>query len=195
MYYINIILAVILLTSCATSHDQGEQTSSGLSADMQSESEHLKYNRAISLLNEGKSEQAQKIFLQFNSERPELAGPYANLAMIALRNKENDKALNYINQALTKNPDFPQALNIFGYLKLSSGDIKTAEQSYLKATKLDDNFALAHYNLALLYDIYLQNIPKAIHHYERYLKLINYTDKQTVEWLNQLRSSFSSKKG
>lgn len=185
----------IFLTSCAVSHEPASPSSSGLSPEIQSESEHLKYNHALSLLNQGRLEQAREIFLEFNSERPELAGPYANLAMIALNNKDHEKALSYVNQALKKNPDFPQALNIFGYLKLSAGDIKTAEKSYLKAIKLDDNYALAHYNIALLYDIYLQNIPKAIHHYERYLKLINYSDKQTVEWLNQLRSSFSPGKG
>lgn len=85
MHYINLIIIAALLTSCATTNETSSVTSSGLSPLEQSDSERDKYKKAVILLNSNKLNAAKDIFLEFNSDRPELAGPYANLAVIALK--------------------------------------------------------------------------------------------------------------
>lgn len=188
MYYINLFIIALLLASCsATNQTSSPVATSGLNPNEQSESEHAKYKKAISLLNNNKLDAAKEIFLQFNEERPELAGPYANLAIIALKQEQPKKALELVQICLSKNSKLPQALNLLAYLEQRKGEAQSAEKHYLEAIKYKNNYALAHYNLALLYDIYFQDIAKAIPHYEIYLKLTNYKDKNTADWLEQIK--------
>jgi len=140
------------------------------------------------LLNDNKLDASKEIFQQFKENRPELAGPYANLAIISLKNNEPEKALELVKVALTKNPNLAQALNLLAYLEQVSGEIKEAEKHYKEAIKNKNDYAIAHYNIALLYDVYLQDIKSAIPHYERYMKLINNKDKSTADWLEQINS-------
>ncbi len=188
MYYINLFIITLLLASCsATNQTSSSTATSGLNPNEQTESEHAQYKKAISLLNNDKLEAAKDIFLQFNNERPELAGPYANLAIIALKQEQPEKALELVQICLSKNNKLPQALNLLAYLEQRKGEVLSAEKHYLEAIKYKNNYALAHYNLALLYDIYFQNIAKAIPHYEIYLKLTNNKDKTTADWLEQIK--------
>lgn len=187
MFYIKLIIIALLVTSCSASNEVKEASSSGLNPFEQSDAERNEYKKALLLLNKNKLEAAKSIFLQFNSDRPELAGPYANLAIIALKQNQTDKALELVKTSLTKNSKSSQALNLLAYIEQNKGDIQSAEKHYKEAIKYKDNYALAHYNLALLYDIFLQDIDKAIPQYERYMQLIHNTDKNTADWVEQLK--------
>lgn len=187
MNYIKLFVVLLLLTSCATTTETSIVTSSGLSPFEQSDSERKEYKEALTLLNNNKLDAAKDIFQQFKENRPELAGPYANLAIIALKNNKPEKALELVKIALSKNPDLAQALNLLAYLEQVSGEIKEAEKHYKEAIRNKNDYAIAHYNIALLYDVYLQDIESAIPHYEQYMKLINYEDKSTADWLEQIK--------
>ncbi len=187
MYYINLLILAILLSSCATTNETTTFSSSGLSPLEQSDSEISLYKKAITLLNKNKLVAAKEIFLKFKAERPELAGPYANLAIIALRNNEPENAIKLVKLALSKNPKLPQALNLLAYLEQVKGEIRSAEKHYKEAIENKEDYAIAHYNIALLYDIYFQDMESAIPHYERYMKLINNEDKNTADWLEQIK--------
>ena len=187
MNYIKLSLVVLLLSSCATTTETTIVSSSGISPLEQSSSEKSAYKKALTLLNHDKLDAAKEIFQQLKSDRPELAGPYANLAIIALKNNDPEKALELVKLALSKNPNLAQALNLLAYLEQVSGEIKFAEKHYKEAIKNKNNYAIAHYNIALLYDVYLQDIESAIPHYERYMELINNEDKSTADWLEQIK--------
>jgi len=186
MNYIKLIFITLLLSSCATTETTRslpiETISTGASTFEQTE-----FERAIVLLNHNKLEPAKEIFQQFTIDRPELAGPYANLAIIALKNNKPERALELVNRALAKNPKLAQALNLLAYLEQVTGKIILAEKHYKQAIESKNDYAIAHYNLALLYDVYLQDIEKAIPHYEAYMKLINNKDKTTADWLEQIK--------
>ena len=187
MFYIRLLLVSLLITSCSSTNETNIVSSSGLSPLEQSDSERNEYRKAILLLNKNQLDTAKDIFLKLKSTRPELAGPYANLAIIALKQNQPDKALELVKTSLIRNDKLPQALNLLAYIEQENGEIKSAEKHYLEAIKYNENYALAHYNIALLYDIYLQNVDKAIPHYERYMKLINNKDKTTADWVEQLK--------
>lgn len=186
MYYIKLLIIALLLTSCSATNETSSGYTSNLNPLEQSDSERNLYKNAITFLNNEKLDAAKEIFNELKSERPELAGPYANLAIIALRQKDSEHALKLVKLALTKNPKLAQALNLLAYLEQTKGEIQSAEKHYKEAIKNNNNYAIAHYNLALLYDVYLQDVKKAITHYERYMKLINNEDKKTADWLEQL---------
>ncbi|MFK5914022.1 MAG: hypothetical protein QM484_06580 [Woeseiaceae bacterium] len=189
MQYINLLLLILLLSSCATTEhiDTENIVSSGQSPLEQSESEKLRYKNAVSLLNKGRLDAAKEIFIEFKQDRPELAGPYANLAVIALRNKNIAKAHQLVKLSLIRNPKLSQALNLVAYLEQLKGDIESAEQHYKEAIQSNNNNAIAHYNIALLYDVYLQDIGSAIPHYKKYMSLTGNKDKNTSDWLEQIK--------
>ena len=189
MNYIKLLIIALLLTSCATTNETTNVAPSGRSPLEQSDAERSEYKKALTLLNNNKLDAAKEIFQQLKSDRPELAGPYANLAIIALKNNEPEKALELVKLALTKNPNLAQALNLLAYLEQVSGKIKAAEKHFKEAIKNKNDYAIAHYNIALLYDVYLQDIESAIPHYERYMELINNEDKNTADWLEQIKST------
>ena len=187
MNYIKSLLLSVFLSACSSTNEKPVISSSGLDPFDQSESERNQYKKAISFLNKNDNDTAKEIFLTFKSERPELAGPYANLAIIALKNNKHDEALDLVKIALTKNPNLPQALNLLAYFEQLNGDVRSAEKHYKEAIKNKNDYAIAHYNIALLYDVYLQDVERAIPYYEQYMKLINNNDKNTADWLEQLK--------
>ncbi|MFV9615434.1 MAG: tetratricopeptide repeat protein, partial [Gammaproteobacteria bacterium] len=74
-----------------------------------------------------------------------------------------------------------------GQLFVTKRKIHDAKKDYEKAIELKPDYSNAHYNLALLYDIYLQEMALAIKHYETYLSLIKKPDEATQEWVNHLK--------
>ena len=112
--------------------------------------------------------------------------------MVYIRKNDLESAIQSLNKALQLNPNQPQALNLLGSIEYNKGNLKTAIDLYLSAIKNKPDYANAHYNLALIYDIYFQDIPKAIEHYKKYLELTDYQDKQTEVWLEQLVSTLKN---
>jgi len=152
-----------------------------------STSEHEKYEKGLIVLNNNENSRAEQIFNDFLADKPDLAGPYTNLALIQFKKKNYDQSLELVNQALLRNPEQAQAYQLRGQIFLTRKKIHDAKKDYVKAIELKPDYINAHYNLALLYDIYLQEIALAIKHYETYLSLIKKPDEATREWVNHLK--------
>lgn len=145
------------------------------------------YQDGIDAMKKGEQAKAQRIFREFTRRKPKLAGAYINLALIHFGKSEIEKSLKLVTRAIDINNQQPQAFNLRAQLLIKKGEINRAKEDYLSAIKLKPDYANAQYNLALLYDIYLQELTLAIKHYEIYLSLINYPDEATQEWLDQLK--------
>lgn len=197
MLYSNLaVLAAVIMSGCASQEvkqDELTQQEQDKAIKQATESDLQKYAEAITLLGNGELDKAKALLLEFTEERPDLAGPWANLGLISIKQDKLDDAEAQLTKAIKRNPDLAQAQNLMGYIEKSRGNIIKARDYYIRAVELKDNYALAHYNLALIYDLYMQDINKAIEHYQKYLALIKNKDKQTAEWLDQLKASL--KKG
>jgi len=193
--FINILLLTTLfIAGCATDQarpDKLSQQDVDKALKETSQSDILKYREAITFLAKGNLDEAEARLIEFSEERPELAGPYANLALIHIKRNKLELAEQMLSKALQRNPEMPQAYNLMGYIEKNRGNIIKAKDMYSKAIELKNNYALAHYNLALLYDIYIQDISKAVMHYQTYLALTKNQDKITAEWVNQLKASLT----
>ncbi len=66
------------------------------------------------------------------------------------------------------------------------GKFVEAESAYLKAVTASPDYALAHYNLGVLNELYLQRLDAALQHFERYQE-IEGEDKQVTKWIVDLR--------
>ncbi len=199
MYYtkLSFLLLILLLGGCISVPPR-ESSPPTIEEENKSNQQPLverfltRYQIAITELNNNNLEEAKKYFLELMETQPEFSGPRANLALIYIKQRRYDKAEENIRLALEKNPNMAQALNIAGVIENRKGNINKAKKYYEKAISKKEDYALAHYNLALLYDVYLQNIRKAVDHYQRYLLLIDYEDKRTKVWVEELKRNITS---
>jgi tetratricopeptide (TPR) repeat protein len=114
-----------------------------------------------------------------------LSGPWMMLGDIALAEKDYPQALAQYQQGLTVNPN-----NINGYTALANvqrlqGRVDHAHNTLAKALALWPDFPEAHYNLSILFDIYLNKAAKAKQHLEAYI-LLTGGNNESLKWLQQL---------
>ena len=152
------------------------------------------YQQALAHLSHNELENAESILRLFTKKNPALAGPWANLGLVEFKRENLDNAEKLLTMALEKNSKLPQAHNLLGLVNQKKGNIHQAEAFYTEAIAQKDDYAIAHYNIALLYDIYLRDIQKALFHYKRYLEITNYTDQQTASWVEELKFSLKTNK-
>jgi tetratricopeptide (TPR) repeat protein len=67
-----------------------------------------------------------------------------------------------------------------------NGKFIEAEAAYLKAVTASPDYALAHYNLGVLNELYLQRLDVALQHFEIYQELVG-ADKQVEKWIADLK--------
>ena len=72
-----------------------------------------------------------------------------------------------------------------GMLLRRNGKFLEAEAAYLKAVTVSPEYALAHYNLGVLNELYLQRLEAALQHFEIYQSLVG-EDKQVAKWITDL---------
>jgi len=204
MYYIKLIIITILIilggctTTPSTDISPGPSVSTTkdnrVKVNKSSGDEIAQYRQAITELNNGNLEKAKLQLLEIVKIQPDLAGPWGNLALIYIKQGQLNRAEENLEIALKNNPNMAQLLNMAGYLETKKGNINVAIDLYEKAITQKPDYALAHYNLALLYDIYLQDLPKAVEYYEKYLALIGTEDKKTKDWVEELKLNIAREK-
>jgi len=188
------IVCILLLASCA-----GEPTrqpvasdnsvSKGSSDQSVTKFDREKYRKGITALNNNEFSKAQRIFIEFIRNKPELAGGYSNLALVYFKMNDYEKSLKQVDKAIQLNPEQAQALNLRAQIYIINGEIHKAKDDYIHAIKVKPKYANAQYNLALLYDIYLQEIKLAIKHYKVYLSLLKKPDEATIDWVKHLEGT------
>jgi len=145
------------------------------------------YEQALSQLSAEKFEKAEKILFTLAKNHPGNAGLWINLANVYYQSNQLEKANTAVTHARKLNANTPEFYNIAGLVAVANGDYKGAEKHYLSALKLNNNAANTHYNLALLYDVFYQDIRSAITHYEQYLALDHQDDEETTNWVEELK--------
>ncbi len=190
-----IFTSFLLLFSCALTDEQEQEENNAKTepvAIQSINSELILYKNAIIALNNNERDKAELLFTKMSVLQPDFAGSWANLGLISIQKGDLQVAKKHVQTALSKNPKMPQSWNLSGYLALQNGNIQVAEKYYKKAISISPTYALAHYNLALLYDIYFQDIEKAVHHYQQYLSNIEAKDKETEDWLDGLKATLEA---
>ena len=188
-------LLLTTLISCTPAIQPGH-TATGVRPDsdraLVSESDRNNYRNAITALNNNKLDLAESILKEMLKNRKDLAGPWTNLGLVYLKKNDVPNASKALEQALQINPKQAYALNLMGVIEYNNGNAQKAMEYYQTALQHKPDYANAHYNLALAYDIFYQNIPKAVEHYQQYMELTKHEDKATGTWLDQLSATLKS---
>ncbi len=144
------------------------------------------FEQAVAVMAAGDFVDAELRFKEFLLQYPVYPGAHVNLAIIHAQNEDEERAAAAIEAALALDPNHPAALNQQGMLLRRNGKFTEAEAAYLKAVTASPDYALAHYNLGVLNELYLQRLDVALQHFERYQELV-VEDKQVEKWIADLR--------
>jgi len=144
------------------------------------------FERATAALAAGDFVEAEFGFKELSLLYPDYPGAYVNLAIIHAHNDDDEAAKAAIDAALALNASHPVALNQAGMLFRRNGKFLEAEAAYLKAVTVSPDYALAHYNLGVLYELYMQRLDKALQHFVAYQSIVG-EDRQVDKWIADLR--------
>jgi len=143
------------------------------------------YAAAVELLRTERPYEARAALQQLIKVYPEVPGAYLNLALLDYHEGFYSSARHRVDKALQLLPRNAAAYNLSGSLHRQAGEFKQAWEAYALALAVDEKYAPAHLNLAILFDIYLQYWLDARQHYQLYLDLHG-PDQQVTLWLQDL---------
>ena len=144
------------------------------------------FEQATSVMAAGDYLDAELRFKEFLLRYPGFPGAHVNLAIIHINNGNDAAAQASVDAALALNPSYAPALNQQGMLYRKTGNFIEAEAAYLKAVTASPDYALAHYNLGVLNELYFQRLDTALKYFEQYQSLVG-EDKQVERWIADLR--------
>lgn len=120
---------------------------------------------------------------------PEYSGPWTNLGILYAKSNRRQPALAALSKAATLNPDNDVAFNWLGILNREAGSFERARLAYEKALDANPESALAHYNLAILLDVHLQQPQAALKHYAAYQTLSGKQDLKVLAWVAEIEAA------
>lgn len=178
------LLACFALASCASGPGGTGNEKPSVKVDARAQAE---FSRAIQALKAQRDDDALQLLTELTQKYPNLSGPFTNLGILYLKRDILGKARQSLLQATTIRPDDAVAYNELGIVYRKLGKFKQAEQAYQQALKLKPDYASAHLNIGILYDVYLDNLPRALTHYEKYQSLSKDPDKLVAKWIIDLK--------
>ncbi len=176
----------------APAEPAGASTAETIAEPEPTDLNQLAYDEAITSLKQGNVEQALDLLLEVSREAPDKPYIFTNLGLAYLKLQQLDEAEKAFRQALEQNDRDAVAHNHLGILQRQKGEFAEALERYRRAIEIDDDYAQAHLNLGILYDLYLQDLEKALRQYETYLSLISEENSQVSGWITDIQRQLKS---
>lgn len=190
-YAFGVLLICALASGCATSPDGQRPVAPSRKATPAEQpvkpALQQAYNQALAHIQAGRNKEAEQALLTLTKLAPELSGPYANLGIVYHRSGRTKEAIEALKRAIQANPRRAVYYNELGIIYRQEGKFDDARRSYSKALDVDPDYALAQLNIAILYDLYLQDPKLALPHYQRYQQLVPTDDKTVNNWIIELQ--------
>ena len=144
---------------------------------------YLRYDEAVIALKAGKLEEAIELLTRLSVDAPQLEFLFTNLGLAYFRLEQFEPAELAFQRAIANNDDDAVAFNHLGILQRQKGQFDEARKHYQRAIDIDQNYAAAQLNLGILFDIYFQDLDKALLQYQKYLALIQQEDTRVAGWI------------
>jgi tetratricopeptide (TPR) repeat protein len=151
------------------------------------------FERALTLLGGGDLAPAAKEFQHLSETYPDYSGPLTNLGIVYQRMGKLPDAEKALKSATERGEPSAAAFNQLGIVYRKLGRFKEADEAYTRALQIDPGYALAHLNLGVLCDMYLQQPQRALAEFERYLELTPNPDARVPAWVKELQGRTGGK--
>ena len=161
--------------------------------------DQLAYDEAIAALKNGAADKALKLLTRLSQDAPDKPRLFTNLGLAHFQLQQSELAEQSFQQAIARDSDDAVAHNHLGILQRRQGRFQDALQEYQRAIKIDSKYAHAHLNLGILFDLYLQDLEKALQQYRKYQKLTSEENTLVAGWIidieRRLKSTTTQIKG
>jgi len=144
------------------------------------------YDQALGLLEQDRLEAGIAELESIVVEAPELSTPRVDLGIAYHRSGDLEAAESHLQQALEVNPRHPIALNELGIVYRKTARFEEARASYEAALAVYPGYHYARRNLAILCDLYLDDLECARINYEAYMATVR-GDEEVSMWLRDVR--------
>jgi tetratricopeptide (TPR) repeat protein len=144
------------------------------------------YRQALTAMQNGQYAEAARMLNALETSVRQSPRVQLSLATALVELGEDDAAERELQHALAMRPDDADARNLQGILYRRAGQFRQARDAYGQALRLRPGYAMAHINLGILCDIYLQDAGCAMQHYREYLQLSAGSDRHVSLWLADL---------
>ncbi|MBW4934477.1 tetratricopeptide repeat protein [Marinobacter sp. F4206] len=146
-----------------------------------------RFQAANRLMADEQYRDARKAFEGITRDYPDLSGPWVKLGELAEIGERMERAEKSYEKALAVNPENVNAYLALALFQRRSGDFEAARDTYVAALELWKDFPEAHLNLAILYDLYMNQPASAQPHFEAYDFLTEGDNPQVADWLIEIR--------
>ncbi len=189
------VLMVLALGACSNRIPRPvveEKNATAITPQTPAELAHDAYAAALQTMKKGKPAQAEDALLELTRQYPELPGPYANLGLLYMQDGRLQEAEQAFREAIERNPGNARFYDHLGIVYRRSGRFTEARDAYEKALAIDADYADAHLNLGILFDLYLADYTQAKAHYLRARELLP-NDRHIEAWLIDLEKRAQAK--
>lgn len=145
-----------------------------------------RFNVALKLMKDNQPQEAQAAFTSLAKDYPDFSGPLTDLAILYAQSRQRGQAIGSFSRAVNANPRNAVAWNWLGILYRESGDYAHAENAYLQALAVKPDYASAHLNLAILYDVGMKRPQDALPQYREYLRTAGKEDLIVSAWIKDI---------
>ena len=153
----------------------------------------IDYQRAVVAMKSGKTKRAFNLFNSISKRYPGFSGPQLNIGLLYLKANKLEYAEKAFKRAIQINRDNAVGYNLLGVVYRRNGKFIEAKKSYIQALSKNSKYANAHLNLGVLYDLYLNDTERALHHFEQYQVFNGSADKKVTNWILELKRRAKSK--
>jgi len=115
------------------------------------------------------------------------------MGLAHFRLQQAERAEQAFIQAISRDPDDAVAHNHLGILQRRNGRFQEALLHYQRAIEIDTEYARAHLNLGILFDLYLQDLEKALQQYQHYRSLADEENALVDGWIIDIERRLKSK--
>ena len=197
-----LLLVVLLLGACQSGPDKASSPKPAVAASPTVEGSVAEsapvdpnqqfYEQALASLKSGKTERALKLLVQISNDAPDMPYVFTNLGLAYFTLQQLDLAEQAFKQAIASNNKDAVAHNHLGILQRQKGQFNEARTHYQRSLAIDSDYASAHLNLGILFDIYLQDLKQALRHYQKYQALVIEEDTQVAGWIVDIQRRLKS---
>jgi len=144
------------------------------------------FDRAVLMMEDEEYEQAAELLEKIIEKSPGVTAPYIDLAIACRHLGDTERAEEYLKKAMNLIPEHPLACNEYGQLLRRTGKFNESRAIYEKGIAGFPDYYPLHKNLGILCDLYLNDPPCALEHYEIYSQAMP-EDEQVKLWIADLR--------